>query len=291
MGPLVTVIHVPECYQLLWLQASEWTWATGTLCQRSQPGGYLGGGEGMSEGDPQELITGGTAESCPADGDGYRDVGRSVGFSKQKALGKSKDPNPMKTERCPVWDTGRSVVCVCAVCNHRRRSVHLHPLGLQASGPVYPNASNQRNRIWRPGMDMSISTIGPLSWQAKREKDETASAVCGSAAQGHLCYLWGCTYTVCLCLCVSTSSIFWACYCFHLKGWGCGSPFLGSRLSPAPAFCPGTSSALPHSSELYSRSSTYTWSKQGSQHSYSSTGRYQKEEARKSILWNRINIL
>lgn len=56
----------------------------------------------MSEGDPKKLITGGTGESCPADGDGYRDVGRYVSFSRQKAPRKSKDPNPGKTERCPV---------------------------------------------------------------------------------------------------------------------------------------------------------------------------------------------
>lgn len=61
-----------------------------------------GSREGTSKGDLQELITGGTGESCPADGDGCRGVGRAVGVSRQKGPGKSKDPNPIKTERCPV---------------------------------------------------------------------------------------------------------------------------------------------------------------------------------------------
>lgn len=56
----------------------------------------------MSKGDPQELITGGTDESCPADGDGNTGVGGATGVSRQKALGKNKDPDPIKTERCPV---------------------------------------------------------------------------------------------------------------------------------------------------------------------------------------------
>lgn len=56
----------------------------------------------MSKDDPQELIAGGTDESCPADGHGYRGVGGAMGVSRQKALGKNKDPDPIKAERCSV---------------------------------------------------------------------------------------------------------------------------------------------------------------------------------------------
>lgn len=116
----------------------------------------------MSKGDPQELITGGTDESCPADGDGDTGVGGAMGVSRQKALGKNKDPDPIKTERCPVLDTGRSVVYACYVYPQKEVCTP-HPLGLQISGPVYPSASNQRHGIWKPGIDMTISTSGPSS--------------------------------------------------------------------------------------------------------------------------------
>ena len=51
-----------------------------------------GSREGTSKDDLQELITGGTGESCSADGDVYRGVGRAVGVSRQKGLGRARIP-------------------------------------------------------------------------------------------------------------------------------------------------------------------------------------------------------
>lgn len=51
----------------------------------------------------------------------------------------------------------------------------------------------------------------------------------------------------CVCVCLQATSSEPR-DCFHLKGWGCGSPFLGSRLSPAPAFCHLQHCHIPQSS-------------------------------------------
>jgi len=93
----------------------------------------------------QELTTGGTGESCSTAGDGYRGAGR-------KHLGRARIQIRYRMGKVPRV-THCEVCSVCYLCPRKEVCIP-QSLGLQASWLIFPSASNQRDGIQGPYMDV-----------------------------------------------------------------------------------------------------------------------------------------